>query len=234
MKRKEKQKKRGKTGLVLLCMIILCAVAIAVFFLIGEYSQGKKEYEAQIKTQTQELTDKLISEIENVDTTDKGLAGQEAANSDSEEVPDGIITNAEKELVAEELAKQEDERKQKVLQTLTVAYSKALNEQKQAAFQMVEDLIVQGKADWAAMVADGEGTAVNKAKLASEYLAKSDVMESEMDASFEALAATMEEQLKAEGIDPASIIDGYRAEYDKIKEENRQSLMNKVLDQIKN
>ena len=230
----KKGRKRRGLFITVSLLLVACAIAVAIFFLIGEYSQGKKEYEAQIKVQAQELTDKLVSDIKEVDTTDDGLSQQQTVNEDPEEVPEGIITGTEKKLVAEELAKQEDERKQKVLQTLTVAYSKALDEQKQEAFQMVDSLVAQGKADWTALVANGEGTAVNKAKLASEYLAKSDVMESEMDASFDILVATMQDQLNAEGIDPTSIIDGYRAEYEKIKGENRQALMDKVLDQIKN
>jgi len=51
--------------------------------------------------------------------------------------------------------------------------------------------------------------------------------------SFHSLTVKMEEQLKAEGIDPTPIIEQYRAEYKKIKEENRSQLMDKVIASIK-
>ena len=137
-------------------------------------------------------------------------------------------------MITEELAKLEDARKRQVLQTLSVAYSKALDKQKQEAFSMAENLIVQGRADWAAAVSEGENNTVNKGKLASEYLAKSKVMEEQMDASFASLAKKMEEQLKAEGIDPTAIIAEYQVEYETIKQENKKALMEKVMDAVRN
>jgi len=236
MKQKSNKSKKRNVGLILLCIIVLCAVVLTAFFLIGEFSQAKRDYEAQIKKETQDMTEKLISEIDEVDTSDEGLTSSEAVNGSSSttQVPAAVRTEAEKDVIGQELSKLEDERKQMVLQTLSAAYSSALNQQKQEALQMVDDLIAQGKAEWAALVTKGEGTAVNKAAMASEYLAKSQVMEDQMDSSFDALVAKMEEQLQAEGIDPTAIINQYKEEYNRIKEENRKAFMSKVMGAINN
>lgn len=236
-KKRDREKNNRKVGLaVTLVLLIACITVAAVFFLWGQNSQESKEYEAQIKQETQDFTDRQISKLDQIDTTDKGLNTEDNVDNaiPSTNVPSGVITEAEKQMIAEELAKIEDDRKQQVLQTLSVAYSKALDEQKQAAFNMVETLIAQGKTDWAALVAKGENTAANKAKLASEYLAKSQVMEEQMDASFASLTKKMEEQLNAEGIDPTEIIAQYQAEYDKIKSENKKAMMEKVMGALKN
>lgn len=202
----------------MISILIISGIAFAVFLLIGESSQEKMEYEAQIKQQMQGFTDELISELDQIDTS---------------EVPAEIITDAGAQATAEELAKMEEVRKQEVLQLLSVSYSKALNDQKLKAMGMVSDLIEQGKADWTALAEKGENTAANKAKLASEYFAKSKVMEAQMDAGFSALMEKMEEQLRAQGIDPVHIIEGYQAEYRKIKEQNKNKLMEKALAAMK-
>lgn len=232
------KRKNRKMGIIGVCsfFLVIAAVIIAVFFLWGQNSQESKQYEAQIKEEAQEFTEELISELDQIDTTEEGLIPEDNAGEavPPTEVPSGVITEAEKQVIAEELAKLDDERKQQVLQNLSVAYSKALSEQKQEAFNMVENLIAQGKADWAALVAKGENTAVNKGKLASEYLAKSKVMEDQMDVSFASLTKKMEEQLNAEGIDSTEIIAQYKAEYEKIKQENKSTLMEKVMAAVKN
>ena len=235
-KPKDRQSKRREKKIrlvVTFALLIACITVTAVFFLWGQNSEESKQYEAQIKQETQDFTEGLISELDQVDTTEKGLNTENSTVAPTE-VPPGVITETEKQVIGEELAKLDDERKQQVLQTLSVAYSKALNQQKQEAFSMVENLVAQGKADWAALVANGENTAANKAKLVSEYLAKSKVMEEQMDASFASLTKKMEEQLNAEGIDPTEIIAQYQAEYDKIKSENKSAMMKKVMDAVKN
>lgn len=236
-KNRGRGKNRRKTRLIVTFVLLIACISVAaVFFLWGQNSQESKQYEAQIRQETKDFTEGLISELDQIDTTEEGLNTEDNAGVDipPSEVPSGVITEAEKQVIAEELAELDDERKQQVLQTLSVAYSQALNEQKQEAFHMADDLISQGKADWAELVARGENTAANKGRLASEYLAKSRVMEEQMDASFHALTAKMEEQLKVEGIDPTNIIAQYQEEYKKIKSENKKALMEKVMDAVKN
>lgn len=216
-----------------LVLLIACIAVAAVFFLVGQNSEEKKRYEAEIKQKAQSFTEKIVTELDQVDTSDEGLAGVTNPVSPTEAPPE-ILTEAEKQVIADELARLEDQRKQQVLQTLSVAYSKALDQQKQEAFQMVDNLITQAKADWEALKKSGKASAAAKGTLASEYLAKSKVMEAQMDDSFEALIRKMEEQLNEEGIDPTAIIEQYRAEYKKIKEENRTAMMDKAIAAIKN
>ena len=212
--------------------MLICIIIVAVFFLMGQNSKEKREYEAAIKQQSQEMTDSLISELEQIDTSELGQSPMDGTVS-STEVPDEIITDAEKQLIGEELAKLEDERKRQILQTLSVAYSKALNEQKQEAFSMVDDLVAQAKADWSAIGGEGDDSSVKRGSLITGYLAKSRVMENQMDANFDALVSKMKEQLEAEGIDSTAIIEEYKAEYEKIKAENRSALMDKAWAAIK-
>ncbi|HVI40021.1 MAG TPA: hypothetical protein VM577_05125 [Anaerovoracaceae bacterium] len=216
-------------------IIIVIIIAVVIFFYFGANSEEKKQYESQIKQQSQTFIDDLISELDQVDTSDQGLAAENTGNgeSSSSEVPAEINTNSEKRIIGEELAKLNDAKKQQVLQTLSVSYSRVLNEQKAEALNMAASLIGQGKADWAELVAKGENTTANKVKLASEYLARSKAMESQMDASFSALMQKMEEQLKAEGIDPTNIIAGYQAEYEKIKAQNKKEMMDKAMAAMK-
>jgi hypothetical protein len=227
---------KGKIGLVVtFVLLIACITVTAVFFLWGQNSKENKQYEAQLKQETESFTDNLVSKLDTIDTGIKDTTTAAGVGEISAtEAPDELITEAEKEVIGEELAKLENERQQRILQTLSVAYSQALNEQKQEAFKMADDLIAQGKADWASLVKKGENTAVNKGKLASEYLAKSKVMEEQMDASFKTLTSKMEDQLTAEGIDPTAIIAQYEAEYKKIKQENKSALMEKAMAAVKN
>lgn len=217
-------------------MILLFAliIVVAVFFLIGENSEGKKQYQEQIRQEAQDFTDELISELDKIDTSEvtspAAAEGNPAVSAETPlTAPPEIITEAEKEIVSEELAKLEDEQKQRALQTLSAAYSKVLEQQKQEAFLMAERFVEQAKADWKALESSGEATAVKRGALISEYLAKSKVIEEQMDVSFETLIAKMEEQLNAEGIDPTAIIEQYRTEYKKIKEENKSALMDKAM-----
>jgi hypothetical protein len=217
---------------ILASIVTFSMIAVVIFFYWGANSVEKNQYESQIKQETQAFTDSLISELDQVNTSGSAVETTSEGIPPTEAPPE-IVTGAEKKIIGEELAKLEDARKQQVLQTLSVSYSKALSEQKAEALNMAASLIDQGKADWAEMKAKGEDTAFNKAKLASEYLARSNAMEAQMDASFSALTEKMEEQLKSEGIDPANIIAGYKAEYVKIKEQNKKEYMDKALAAIK-
>lgn len=223
-----KRRKMKKRWIVLVLILLVLLAAVAIFFWTGANSQEKKQYEARIQEQTQEMKDTLLSELDRADTSDEGLSQMEAS-----EEPSATLSEAEKQLLAQELAKLEDQRKQKVLQALSITYSKVLNEQKQTAIRMVSDLVEQAKADWAALVTKGENTTVNKGRLASEYLAKSKAMETQMDAAFQALLDKMKEQLEAEDMDPAPIIQTYKDEYKIIKEENRSALLDKAMEALK-
>ena len=231
---KIKGTKRSKTkiiALVLIFILVLIAVAAVFFFLSGQNSDEKRKYEEKLSQEINTFTDGQIAKLDKVDTSDDGL---HAADQESLKETEAVVTDAEKKMLETELAKQGNERKQQILKTLTAAYSQALQAQKKEALSQVEALANQGKADFAALSANGENTAANKGLLASEYLAKSKVLEGRMDASFQALLTKMEAQLKAEGIDPDPIIKAYEGEYKRIKEESRSAMMSKALNSIKN
>lgn len=233
MARKTNNRKKRKSAYVLASIAVIIIIgAVVIFFYFGANSAEKKQYESQIRQESQAFTDGLLSELDQIDTSGSASGTADGGIFPSEAPPE-TITDAEKQIIGEELAKLNDARKQQVLQTLSAAYSKAFNEQKAEALKMAACLIEQGKSDWAELKAKGENTAVNKAKLASEYLAKSEAMEAQMDASFYALTAKMEEQLKKEEIDPANIIAGYQAEYGKIKEQYKKEMMDKAMAAIK-
>ncbi len=224
----QKRKKIRVIIALILTLIIILLAAIAAFFHLGQNSDEKRQYEEKIRQEAGEFTGELITELDQVDTSDEGISQADTAE------PDEDITESEKQLLSKELAKQTDERKRQVLKTLTAAYSKTLQAQKREAFNQVEALVAQGKADWNALKASGENTAANKGALASEYLAKSQVLEAQMDASFQTLIGKMEEQLESEGIDPEPIIKEYEAEYKRIKDENRSAMMDKAMAAVKN
>ncbi len=225
-KRKVKTEKRKKRTLAVIGLS-LCSILIilAGFFIVWTHSDEVKEYEARTTKTAQAFTEQLVSEIESTDTSDDSLQ----AEAPPAEAPKALITEAEKQVIAQELSKLEDERKQRVLQTLSVTYSQALNQQKNQAFAMVDELLAEAKAEYLTLAESGQATAVNKGKLATEFLAKANVMESQMDASFSSLISTIEQQLSAEGIDPGAIVAKYRAEYNSIKEANRSALMEKAM-----
>ena len=213
---------------LMLSFILILGAAAAVFFLLGQNSDGKRQYEEAVRQETGAFTERLIGELDQIDTSNDEI------NKADAEIPEVTVTEAEKKMLELELSKLNDERDQQVLKTLTAAYSQTLQAQKQKAIELIEALVAQGKADWADLVAKGENTAANKGLLASEYLAKSRILEGQMDASFQTLMDKMEAQLRAEGFDPAPIIKEYEAEYKRIKEENRKAFMNKALSAIKN
>ena len=127
----------------------------------------------------------------------------------------------------------DDAKKQALLQALAENYSSIMNKQKAEAIAMLDVLIAQGKAEWQVLVENGENTPAAKGLKASEYLANIKVMEKNMDASFAAVVAKMEEQLKVQGIEASPIIDKYKADYENIKAENQKVMMDKAISAIK-
>lgn len=200
--------KRAKTNLIGIGALLIVSMGlIAALYLNLQNSEDQKKYEAQIKQESQDFTDKLISQLDKID-----------APAQKVEVPASISNDA---------------KKQQVLKTLTAAYNIVLNEQKANAIGMASSLVSQAKDEWAAILSSGNATLANKGKITSEYMAKAQAMEVQMDTNFNALISKMKEQLAAEGIDSASIIAQYKAEYQKLKEENRSELMTKALAAIK-
>lgn len=222
-------KKNRKTILATAGISILALmVAGASFILVGGIREGKRAYEAERSEEDREKTEQLLSKLDQIDMSNPG-----ADDGDEKQDFEDVLTEEEKQIILDELARIEDEERQALLKTLSAEYSAVFAEQKSMSFAMVENLIEQGKADWKALVAQKQNTAVNKGKLASEYLGKASALEKQLDADFEALISRMEQQLVDAGIDSKSIVAGYRAEYKKIKDENRSAMMKKAMEALK-
>lgn len=222
------ENKKNKRGMFITIGIMVVIIAVAVFGynLIGPNSDKNKEFEKQNAKETEELTDKLVGEIEKIDT-------QGIMDGTGEPDVTAVLPAEEQKIIDQELAKIDDAKKQQVLQALAENYNSILNQQKLEAIGMIENLIAQGKAEWQVLVANGENTPAAKGLKASEYLAKVKIMENNMDASFAAVVAKMDEQLKAQGIDASPIIDKYKADYENIIEENKKVMMDKAISAIK-
>jgi hypothetical protein len=123
-----------------LTSIAAISIIAVVFFFLGANSAEKKQYELQLRQESQAFTDKLISELDQVKTsgTAAGTIDGEAAST---ETPFGIITGSSNQIDSEEPARPDDARKQQVLQTLSAAYSKVLNKQKSEALSIVVRLV---------------------------------------------------------------------------------------------
>ncbi len=231
---KEKRKNRKwKIALAVLLGLLLCIAALAAaWYWHGANSQGKKEYEQKVSKETQDLTDQLIEQIENIDTASISEKTAESGDEGKETQAQGL-PQAEQEVIDRQLATLKDERKKVVLQGLAENYSSIMHEQKSRALSMLDELIAQGKTDWNELKAEGKNTAAAKSALASQYLSMVDVMEKNMDQSFAEVVAKMEEKLNAEGFESAPIIDKYKEEYKKTKEENRSIMIDKAMNAIK-
>ena len=225
---------RKRASLYVLCTLLLIIAAIIMLFLIlGQQSNEKKQYEEKIRQETETMTDELITELDRINTSGGGFwNADEKDMAVSAKAPGEVISESEKQMIDKELKKIDDEKKRKILLTLSAAYSQVLNRQKQEAFSRLESLVAQAKADWAAL-GDGGDRAVKKAALIFEYLAKAEVLEEQTDASFGSLMSKMQEQLENAEIDSSEIIAQYKAEYKRMKEENRKLLMDKAVNAVK-
>ena len=143
------------------------------------------------------------------------------------------MTATEEKILTQEVAKIDDTGKQELLRSLAEQYSGIMHNQEEEALNMLDQLIAQGKSEWNEIVAKGENTPIVKGEKISEYFAMVNVMEKNMDASMNTVLATMEEQMKAEGIEAKPIIDQYRTDYNNIKEANRGVMFNKAIAALK-
>lgn len=224
-----KKKKKRITFITITVIILIIAVVGVAYSILGPNSEKNKEFEKQNSIETEELTDKLVEEIEDIDT--------KAVKDDKDDAVEADISPAlpaeDQKIIDQEAAKMDDAKKQQLLQTLAANYNSILNQQKAGAIAMIENLIAQGKAEWEAMVAAGENTPAAKGAKISEYLAMINTMEKNMDASVEKVLARMEQQMKDEGIEATPIIDKYRADYESIKAANRSIMLNKAKEALK-
>src|SRR5665648_1142023 len=205
---------------------VLIAGAVFGYNLMGPNSDKNKEFEKQNAKETEELTDKLVGEIEKIDT-------QGIKDGTVESDVTAVLPAEEQKIIDQELAKMDDAQKQALLQALAENYSSIMNKQKAEAIAMLDVLIIQGKAEWEALVAEGKATTTAKSAKASEYLAMINTMERNMDASVATILASMEQQLTDEGINATPIIQKYKDDYEGIKASNKSIMMDKAISAIK-
>ena len=220
--------KKNKRGMFITIGIIAVLIAGAVFGynLMGPNSDKNKEFEKQNAKETEELTDKLVGEIEKIDT-------QGIKDGTVESDVAAVLPAEEQKIIDQELAKMDDAQKQALLQALAENYSSIMNKQKAEAIAMLDVLIAQGKTEWEALVAEGKATTAAKSATATEYLAMINTMERNMDNSVATVLVTMEQQMTDEGIEAATIIDKYKTDYESIKASNKSIMMGKVMSAIK-
>ncbi len=216
-----KKTKKSKAPLIIFIILIVLLVAAGItvysFLQKGKNSDNVKAYSQAISEQTNQVTENLISEIHGLPET---------------------IQLGESEITPEEESKPENQqqteaRKAELQAELVKKYYEILEKQKVEAFSALESLINQAKQDYIALRNSGNKTPATLGNLMSEYMAKVDVMEAQMDRSFETVVGAMKQQLIQQGMDGASIIKEYKTQYNTIKEENRKLFMDKAFAALK-
>src|SRR5665647_817547 len=100
-------------------IIVIMAVVAFGYNMMGPNSEKNKEFEKQNAKETEELTDKLVGEIENIDT-------QSIKDGTGEPNVTAVLPAEEQEIIDQELAKMDDAKKQQVLQALAENYNSIL------------------------------------------------------------------------------------------------------------
>lgn len=227
LKLESRKTKINSVLLALTGIIILLVVTAGIFWYIGSNSEGRILYEAKNSKEVEKITEHSVEAIKEIDT--KEIL---TSNADSNQ-NDITLTATEERILIQEVAKIDDTGKQELLRSLAEQYSGIMHNQEEEALNMLDQLIAQGKSEWNEIVAKGENTPIVKGEKISEYFAMVNVMEKNMDASMNTVLATMEEQMKAEGIEAKPIIDQYRTDYNNIKEANRGVMFNKAIAALK-
>lgn len=210
--------------LIIATLTLIAIVAYAYLFYQGQRADDTIVYKSRLQLEARAFTDKLILEIESFKALPEENTVKDVPESDKQDLPEKKTDEGSVEV---------DQVRSDLLQQLTDGYARVLTEQKQEALRQLAALIEMAKADWAEQIARQETTKEFKEKLLSEYLAKVSVLEAQMDVSFEELLVKITEQLKAEGFDPEPVIQEFRAEYARVKSENRSEMMSKALAAIK-
>lgn len=219
---------------LLIALLIITLLIVAVFFFVGFNSPEKKEYEISLEKEMSAMTAELIQELDALFDENQRIASEDIVGSEDLKIVDSASQPGENIVVSPENGSKELDKAEKELlkQRLMASYEQVLAQQKNLAISMINGLAAQAVSDYNALKASGNDSKANLSKLASEYLAKSQVMESQVDRSFNTVINKMESQLRSEGIDPDPIIGKYKAEYRSIKETNRKKLMDKMLSQL--
>ena len=220
--------KRKKGIFFLTAGILLVIIAGAAFFgyqlLFTSLGQEEK---AVIDDEVGKITQAIVDEILNSDTTQDSTQDSETAGTETgedgdtsaEEVPQTPSQSVEEPNVQSEAKEDQIAR---VIATYENGFEKLNNEGDTILDRLVEEI----KADYKALKAAGGGK-VDLIKLGVSYTNKAKAYESSLDSSVTLLLTNMQEDLRSAGMPDREVKDyikGLEAEYTEIKEK-RQSLM---------
>lgn len=245
---KRPHKKAVIVSVIIAAVIVILAAAVLLYARHWRNTPEVKQYEAELKEADDAFLSDLIGKLESEKeelSTQPPIPGETPLNTvapaEPAVSPPGTQTNEPpptmtaapspppQDTAAPESAAPPPE----VPERLLAAYNAALMQLKDRDYALVEAFIAQGVAAWSAMAAEGKTTPDDKGRLVSEYLAKAGVLEKQMDASFDELMAVIKKQLTELGVDPNPITEGYRAEYETIKQTNKDMLLDRLMAEIK-
>jgi|GEM_PF-5674507 len=216
----------GKALIIfVIVVLIIAAVFAAVLYFSGEDP-------AQYAGVVDDKVDMLEQEIRNdIEGSLAGVEGDAAGGSNSSA---GQATEADGQ--AGQTAQPDgpdgaavpDPGKERLIRE---AYTNAFYKLEDSANGMLEQLVAEAAADYAAMAKNDEVGNSAKVDLASTYIKRADVLESRYDDSVEQLLVDLQMQLTRIGFsddEAAGIAGEYRTEYQARKEDRRAELKAKI------
>lgn len=217
MKTSTKKRKQIRMGAMITITLVL--VIAGLFLFLRPDQEELNAFQDQISEEAGEITKNLQAQIQEATEesrtqaqdpeADRAHLGETSADSNAQTK---LTTNQKKQLEA----------------VLAQKYRVILEDLKNQATGMLVAVLNQAKQEYSDLLASGNKNPETLGTLATEYMTKVDMMEDQMDASFDTLIQDMEAQFKAQGIDGAAIISQYQSEYNQVKETNRQAFMDKA------
>lgn len=208
---KRSKKKRVIIILIVILLLLLGLAAGAWFYFLSLGDPG--EMGETIRQDINRVTEEILADIEadnQGNNNNINSAGSEGADTGN---PPGTGNNIE--LQSQEAA-------------LKATYDAAFYRLQGEGNRLVGSLLSGFKADYRAMKAQGKTGSGDLAKLAASYKSRASVMEKSMDSSVNAILNKMEEDMKAKGIDNATIQkykNQYLSEYKRQKNARRSQIL---------
>lgn len=228
---KNNRKKPAKIIIITLVVFLLVIGGIvAVFLNVGKSSEEARFYADKIQEESRQSEELARVELDQAIV----LAKKEFA------VLSDTSVNAETGQLNIEVSSDDKgplsltaEEKAALTQVVKDKYHTILLNQKDLAIGQVQSLIGEAKTEYQSLKEQGDWDTAAKVNFISKYMAKVDVLESQMDKDFNGLLADMEARLVAEGLEATPIIESFQAEYKTIKEANRKAFMDKAKEALK-
>lgn len=227
-------KNRKHTTKIIAITLVVFLVAIggivAVVLSMGKFSAEAKLYADRIQGESAQSEEQTNIELDEAIVTAKeevAAVSNPSANDETEQLnmEGSFDDKGPLSLTAEEKAA--------LTQVVKDKYHTILLNQKDLAIGQVQSLIGEAKTEYQSLKEQGTWDTAAKVNFISKYMAKVDVLESQMDKDFNGLLADMEARLVAEGLEATPIIESFQAEYKTIKEANRKAFMDKAKEALK-